>query len=141
MFAGAGIGGTATRRLILYLQPFRQGDQTVSRPFEGTVEAIKAQATLIRTYDGQRVVIPNSDIYTRAVTVRTAYPKRRSEYDVGIGYGDDVERACRVIVEALHTVDGIEQDPAPEAIPWALDASSVNIRVRWWSDPQIADVV
>ncbi len=127
--------------LILYRQPFRQGDQIVSGPFEGTVEAIEARATLIRTYDGQRVVIPNSDIYTRATIVRTAYPKRRSEYDVGIGYGDDVERACRVIVEALHSRDGIEKDPAPEAVPWELDASTVNIRVRWWSDPHIAAVV
>lgn len=127
--------------LILYRQPFRRGDQIVSGPFEGTVEAIEPRATLIRTYDGQRVVIPNADIYTRAVTVRTAFPKRRSEYDVGIGYGDDVERACEIIVGAIRSLDGIEVDPAPEAIPWALDASTVNIRVRWWSDPHIVNVV
>lgn len=127
--------------LILYRQPFRRGDQIVSGPFEGTVERVEPRATLIRTYDGERVVIPNSDIYTRAVTVRTAFPKRRSEYDVGIGYGDDIERACAVIVEALRRLDGVEQDPAAEAIPWALDGSSVNIRVRWWSDPDMSNVV
>src|ERR671920_1051054 len=54
--------------LILYRQPFRRGDQIRSGEFEGTVERIEARATLIRTYDGQMVVIPNSDIYTRAVT-------------------------------------------------------------------------
>jgi small conductance mechanosensitive channel len=127
--------------LILYRQPFRRGDQIVSGPFEGTVESIEPRATLIRTYDGQRVVIPNADIYTRAVTVRTAFHKRRSEYDVGIGYGDDVERACEVILKALREIETLHQNPAPEAVPWALDASSVNIRVRWWSDPDIADVV
>jgi hypothetical protein len=46
-----------------------------------------------------------------------------------------------VIVEALRTVDGIEQEPPPEAIPCALEASTVNIRVRWWSDPHIVEVV
>lgn len=127
--------------LILYRRPFRQGDQIKSGEFEGTVEHIEARATLLKTYDGQRVVIPNSDIYTRTVTVRTAYPKRRSEYDVGIGYGDDVERACGVILEALRSVDGVEADPAPEAIPWALDSSSVNVKVRWWSDSRRASVV
>lgn len=127
--------------LILYRQPFRRGDQIKSGEFEGTVEAIEARATLIRTYDGQRVVIPNADIYTRAVSVRTAYPTRRSEYDVGIGYGDDVERACAVIVEAVKQVDGVAQDPAPDALPWALDSSTVNIRVRWWTDSQRASVV
>jgi small-conductance mechanosensitive channel len=127
--------------LILYRQPFRPGDQIVSGSFEGTVEAIEARATLLRTYDGQRIVIPNSDIYTRAVTVRTAFAKRRSEYDLGIGYGDDVERACRVILDAMGGIRGVERAPAPEAIPWALDDSSVRIRVRWWTDPRQHEVV
>ena len=127
--------------LILYRQPFRPGDQIVSGGFEGTVERIEARATMIRTYDGQLVVIPNSDIYTRAVTVRTAYPKRRSEYDVGIGYGDDLETACEVIRKALQNLECVEEEPEPEAFPWDLAGSTVNIKVRWWSDPRRLSVV
>lgn len=127
--------------LILYRQPFRRGDQIRSGEFEGTVEAIEARATLLRTYDGQRVVIPNSDIYTRAVTVRTAHSERRSEFLVGIGYGDDVDRACAVIVAAIKGLEGVAGNPAPDAIPWELAGSTVNIRVRWWSKSRRADVV
>lgn len=127
--------------LILWRQPFRPGDQIVSGGHEGTVDHIEARATLIRTYDGQRVVIPNSDIYTRTVVVRTAFPTRRSEYDVGIGYGDDLAKASRVILEALRGVEGVERNPAPEAIPWTLGESSVAIRVRWWSDSRHRSVV
>jgi small conductance mechanosensitive channel len=127
--------------LILYRRPFRTGDQIKSGDFEGSVEHIEARATLIRTYDGQLVVIPNSDVYTRAVTVRTAFPQRRSEYDIGVSYDDDVETACRVIVDALQETSGVAQDPAPEAIPWALDTSSVNIKIRWWSNSDRASVV
>jgi len=75
------------------------------------------------------------------VTVRTAYPNSRLEYDVGIGYGDDVERACQVIRQSLGRVPGVEGDPAPEAIPWELAGSSVDIRVRWWCKSPRADVV
>ena len=103
--------------LILYRQPFRPNDQIKSGEFEGTVERIDARATLIRTYDGQRVVIPNADIYTRAVTVRTAFPKRRSEYEVGIGYGDDIDRACEVILEGVGRTQGVEKDPPAEGLP------------------------
>jgi small-conductance mechanosensitive channel len=127
--------------LILYRQPFRVGDQIVSGGFEGTVESIEARATMIRTYDGQLVVIPNSDIYTGAVTVRTAAPIRRSEYDVGIGYGDEVGLACAVIERALAGVEGVKRDPAPQAIPWTLDPSSVGIKVCWWSGSSQAEVV
>lgn len=50
--------------------------------FEGTVEEIQARATWIRTYDGRRIVIPNSALYTGIVTVNTAFDVRRLEYDV-----------------------------------------------------------
>jgi small-conductance mechanosensitive channel len=127
--------------LILYRQPFKTGDQIVSGGFEGTVQRIEARATLIRTYDGQLVVIPNSDIYTRAVTVRTAFPRRRTECEVGIGFGDDIAAACDLIVETLLDVEGVESHPTPEAFAWTLAGSSVNIKVRWWSDPTQISVV
>ena len=127
--------------LILIRQPFRQGDQIIVKQHEGTVERIEPRATLIKTYDGRRVVIPNSDIYTEAVVVNTAFPRRRSEYDVGIGYGDDVDRACEVMLAALSEVEGVEREPAPEAIPWELAGSTVNIRLRWWTAPPQIDVV
>lgn len=127
--------------LILLRQPFRQGDQIIVDKHEGTVERIEARATLIRTYDGKRVIIPNNSVYTESVTVNTAFAQRRSEYDVGIGYGDDVGRACKVIRQALSGLPGIATDPAPEAIPWELAGSAVNIRVRWWTEPQQADMV
>ena len=126
--------------LLLYRRPFRQGDQIVSGEFEGTVEHIEARATLIRTYDGQRVVIPNADIYTRAVTVRTAFPKRGAASTTSASATATTPSApARVIVEALGGVEGVERDPAPEAFPWALDASSVLVKVRWWSDTRAAE--
>jgi small-conductance mechanosensitive channel len=125
--------------LLLYRQPFQIGDQIKSGDFEGTVERIEARATLIETYDGQRVVIPNSDIYTRAVTVRTAFPKRRAEYDVGVGYGDDLDKACSLIREAVRGIEGVESEPAPEAFPWVLDASEVLSVLRGQSITAVED--
>ena len=82
--------------LLLLRRPFRRGDQIVVKDYEGTVEHIESRATHIKTYDGRRVIIPNSDIYTSPVTVNTAFPIRRDQFDVGIGYGDDVDLATRV---------------------------------------------
>lgn len=112
--------------LLLIRQPFRQGDQIVVGKQEGTVERIEARATVIRTYDGKRVIIPNRSVYTESVTVHTAFHQRRSEYDVGIGYGEDVRKACGVIRHALRDIPGLAADPAPEAIPWELAGSTVN---------------
>jgi small-conductance mechanosensitive channel len=127
--------------LILLHQPFRQGDQIVVGEHEGTVEHIEARATLIKTYDGRRVIIPNSAVYTDSVTVNTAFPLRRSQYDVGIGYGDDIDRACEIILDAIRNLEGVADDPPPEAFAWEIAGSSVNIRVRWWTHSKRSDVV
>lgn len=127
--------------LILIRQPFQVNDQIVVNGYEGTVARIETRATIIRTYDGQRIVVPNSDIYTNAVTVRTAHDQRRSQYDVGIGYGDGIEHARQVLVDAVSTVPEVQQDPKPEALTWDLAASWVTIRVRWWTDSRRSDVV
>lgn len=127
--------------LILLRQPFDIDDQIEVKGFEGTVERIETRATIIRTYDGQRIVIPNSDIYTNAVIVKTAHENRRSQYDVGIGYGDDIGQACEVIRQAVGKLAEVCADPSPEALPWDLAASWVTIRVRWWTHSRRSDVV
>ncbi|MHC5672749.1 mechanosensitive ion channel family protein [Nostoc sp.] len=121
--------------LILLTEPFQINDQIVFKGFEGTVENIETRATTIRTYDGRRIVIPNSELFTNSVTVNTAFESRRLQYDVGIGYGDDIDRAKKLMLEALHSVPEILKDPAPDVLLMELAESTVNIRVRWWINP------
>ncbi len=127
--------------LILLREPFRVGDEITSGEYTGTVEAIETRATFIRTYDGRRVIIPNSNIYTDPVTVITAYHIVRSQYDVGIGYSDDITEAKRIALETVRGVEGVLDDPAPDVLTWDLAESSVNLRVRWWSKPVRGEVV
>ena len=121
--------------LILLTEPFQLDDQIVFKDFEGTVENIQTRATTIKTYDGRRIVIPNSELFSNSVTVNTAFEHRRLEYDVGIGYGDDIESAKRLMLQAIHSVDGVLKDPAPDVLVMELAESSVNIRARWWIKP------
>jgi small-conductance mechanosensitive channel len=121
--------------LILLTEPFQIDDQIVFKDFEGTVENIETRATTIRTYDGRRIVIPNSELFTNSVTVNTAFDNRRLEYDVGIGYGDDIDLAKQLMLEAMHSVDEVLKDPAPDVLVMELAESTVNIRVRWWVHP------
>ncbi|MEO7660554.1 MAG: mechanosensitive ion channel family protein, partial [Pyrinomonadaceae bacterium] len=87
------------------------------------------------------IVIPNNEIYTNALLVKTAHKQRRSEYDVGVGYGDGIEEACEVIRNAVAGTTDVSRDPPVEALPWDLSASWVTIRARWWTDSRQADVV
>lgn len=128
--------------LILLTEPFQIDDQIVFKNFEGTVEQIQTRATTIRTYDGRRIVVPNSELFTNSVIVNTAFDHRRLEYDIGIGYGDDIDTARRLILEAMNEIDGVLASPAADALVVDLAGSAVNIRARWWVEPpRRADVL
>jgi small conductance mechanosensitive channel len=80
-------------------------------------------------------VIPNSELFTNSVTVNSAFENRRVEYDVGIGYGDNLEKVKRLIDEALKSLETVLRDPAPDVLVIELAESSVKLRVRWWIRP------
>lgn len=127
--------------LILWREPFRIGDQIRSGEWEGTVEAINTRSTRIRTYDGERAVLPNADVYTRAILVRTAYPQRRVRFTVGIGYSDSIEDARSAIHDVLKRTEGVHQQPEPWVYVSELAPSSVNLIVYFWTNSQQADVL
>lgn len=147
LIAGLGIGSVAlgfafkdvlqnlfAGFLILLYRPFHIGDQIKIKDFEGTVEDISVRATNIKTYDGERVVIPNSELYMNSVVVRTAFPKRRVKVVVGIGYGDSIDEARQAIMTMLSRTEGVLQDPAPDVNVVELADNSVNLRVLFWTD-------
>lgn len=126
---------------LLWRQPFKVGDEIRAAGFEGTVEEITARSTRIRTFDGERAVIPNADVYTQSVLVRTAFGKRRSKFIVGIGYGDSIEEARSTIHRTLEEIEGVLSDPAPWVYVSELAPSSVNLAVYYWTDDMQREVL
>lgn len=127
--------------LLLWRRPFKVGDQIRVKDFEGTVEEINMRSTRLKTYDGERAILPNGDVYTSSVLVRTAYDKRRTKFIVGIGYSDSIEDARQVIHGVLAGVDGVLTEPAPWVYVTELAGSSVNLTVFYWTESTQANVL
>ncbi len=127
--------------LLLLTEPFKINDQIIVGEFEGAVEDIETRATVIKTYDGRRVVIPNADLFTQSVMVNTAFDKRRSSYGVGIGYDEDIGEVARLMLEVVQKVDGVCEEPAPDVLVSELGGSSVVLTARWWTNSARSDVV
>ncbi|WP_043838622.1 mechanosensitive ion channel family protein [Muricoccus aerilatus] len=121
--------------LILLTRPFRIGDQIKQGGQEGTVEDIWVRATVLRTYDNRRILIPNASLFTDKIEVITAYEKRRLQFSLTIGNGDSIAEAREVIVRALRGTKGVLADPPPEALVVGLGDSGVDMAARFWIDP------
>jgi len=127
--------------LILTRQPFRIGDEIEVNGMKGRVDRIETRATVITTYDGIDIVVPNNTIYTNAVKVITAHDYIRSQYDLGLGYDQPYDEAVKIIRETLQGIEGIAQDQPIDILNWDQADSWLTIRMRWWTDSKRGNVV
>ncbi|MFB6191179.1 MAG: mechanosensitive ion channel family protein [Candidatus Nanohaloarchaea archaeon] len=127
--------------LILINRPFKIGDQIKVAGEEGTLRDIKLRASEIKTYDGRKVIVPNSDLYNKVVINNTAYDERRFEVIVGIGYDEDIREARELAFEALDEAEGVEETPESQVLVNELGDSSVNLKLRGWTKPSKANMV
>ena len=75
-------------------------------------------------------MLPNGELFTNSVTVNTAFAQRRMEYDVGIEYGADIDRARGIILDILQRTEGVDPDPKADVIVVRLAESDVRLRAR-----------
>ena len=122
--------------LLLWAEPFRVGDEIKVDNHEGTVEEIQARATIIETYDGRRVVIPNADLFTHSVTVNTARDVRRWEYGLAVRDTGDLAELKSLVMKTVSNVQGVLSNPRPEVLVMDLgdpESNIVRVRVLWWT--------
>lgn len=126
--------------LLLAQEPFQINDQIIVGDYEGTVEAINVRTTQIRTYQGERILLPNSTVFTSAVQVRTAFNYRRTDLGVGVDYNTDLPRAKNILLRTVYNLEEILESPEPEVDLVAFGGSSIDLVVRYWTSPTQAKV-
>ncbi|MCT7964611.1 mechanosensitive ion channel family protein [Laspinema sp. D1] len=122
--------------LLLLQEPFRLGDQIVVEGYEGTVEEIAIRSTQIRTYQGERVVIPNAVVFTNVVQVKTAFSHRRTDLEIGVDYNTPLPEAVDTMLKAVSQVPGVLSKPEPEVDIVGFGESSIDMMVRYWTEPE-----
>jgi small-conductance mechanosensitive channel len=121
--------------LILWRRPFRIGDQIRSGTYEGTVTEINFRSTILRTYDGIRVSIPNGKVFTEPMENFTANETRRSLVVLGIDQDASVPEARRVILGAIAEIEGVLPDPPPVVLFTEVGDFANILHILYWTAP------
>ena len=127
--------------LLLLQQPFDIGDAIEVAGYSGTVEDVDLRATQLRTFDGKVVLIPNTDVYTSAITNFSKAERRRLELTVGVAYGSDLDLTRAATLEAVTHVKGILAEPAPQVVFNNFGGSSIDFTLYYWVNTSEADIL
>ena len=126
------LGNFAAGMMILLFRPYDVGDVVEAGGVVGKVSDMSLVNTTILTFDNQTLVMPNSKIWGDVIKNVTAQEKRRVDMTFGIGYGDDIPKAEKVLTEIVTGHDKVLEDPAPVVRLHTLNESSVDFVVRPW---------
>jgi small-conductance mechanosensitive channel len=118
---------------ILFERPIKIGDNVSIGSVTATVQKIQIMSTIVRTYDGIYVRIPNSKIFTSDITNLVIHPARRFDYTIGIRYQDDAGKAIAIIKSMIEKEPYALKSPGPSVYVDKLDDSSVNIVIKIWA--------
>jgi small-conductance mechanosensitive channel len=133
-FASQSIVGNLISGIFLMIErPIKVGNLVNIDGNSGSVEDISLISTIIRTYDGLYVRIPNQSVFTTNITNYVANVARRFEYVVGIRYTDDADQAKAIIKDIIREHPFALKNPAPMVFVDTLGDNAVNIIVRIWA--------
>lgn len=118
--------------LLIAFRPCRVGDWVDAGGCSGTVESISLFSTILLTGDYKRIVIPNSQVMSDAITNYSVMPRRRIDLIVGISYDADMRIAKDILKKLVDADERILKDPAPTIAVSELGDSSVNLICRPW---------
>lgn len=121
--------------MILLFKPFKAGDFISAQGHAGIVNEIQIFNTILKTPDNKTIIIPNGGLSTGSMTNFSTEEKRRVDFTFGIAYGDDVDKAKKVLMDLINADERIINDPAEPFIAVSeLADSSVNLVVRVWAE-------
>jgi len=122
----------ASGMLILIYRPFDVGDIIEIDGSIGTVHSMTLLTTAIKSFDNQHLIIPNNNVWGSTIINVTGSKTRRVDLVFGIGYGDDMAKAEKIMHEVLAEHKLVLKNPAPIIKVNKLADSSVNFICRPW---------
>lgn len=120
--------------LILLRQPFKIGDSVELSSFQGTVAEITLRDTVLKTWDGEVVILPNASVYANPIKNFSGLTDRRQTVRVGVGYEDNLENARQKILESVQSVEGVLEQPQAGVLASEFGPLEIVLSVTFWVD-------
>jgi small conductance mechanosensitive channel len=118
--------------LLLIQQPFAIGDVIKILDYVGTVQEITLRTTDILSQDGRMVIVPNSEVFVNPLMNYSRTPRRRIEISAGVSYDSDLNLVTKVALQALHDLDEVLPEPAPEVTFREFSGSTIDFVAYYW---------
>lgn len=117
---------------ISFRKPIRVGDIVEIGSYMGKIKEVNLRDTVIETFRGQTVIIPNKNVFQNPIENYSQVKKRRFDLSVGVSYGDDLDLVEKITIEAVKDIKGLSKIDDIKVFFTEFGDSSINLSVRMW---------
>lgn len=115
-------------------QPFRPNDSIEIDGDEGVVIRLTSRATILLSYDGNHIRIPNATVFKSRIVNYSTNSERRFKFDLGVAPGTDLTHALGLARSTLDALPFVLQTPAPNVWVESVGDSTILLRLTAWID-------
>ena len=144
LLAGAGVAGlaiglafqeplinTISGIVLAVRKNIRLSEHIDSNGYNGKVKGVNLRETIIETFEGQIVIIPNKSVIQNPLINYTRYEKRRVDLECGISYGENLENVAEIAKDEIRKIAYVQNDSI-DLMYTGFGDSSINFTLRYW---------
>jgi len=120
--------------LLSLRQPFAPDDAVKIDGWEGVVVGMNSRATVLMTWDGNHLRLPNAMVFKAVTTNYTRNGKRRFDFVLPLAPGSDAQDAMQAGLEAVRGTPGVMAEPAPFVQLKEVTRDELQIAFFAWVD-------
>ncbi len=118
--------------ILAFRKPFKIGDIVDLEDYMGKVSRTNLRATVILTFQGQEVYIPNKEVLSNPIVNYSALGERRIDLTVGVSYGDELEKVKELVLDTIKNLEGVIRQDDMIFTYSEFGDSSINFDIKFW---------
>ncbi|WP_462267177.1 mechanosensitive ion channel family protein [Mucilaginibacter sp.] len=115
-------------------RPIHVGDIVKLKDYMGKVQEINLRDTILQTFQGQMVIIPNRDVYQNPIENFSILGKRRFDLSIGVSYGEDLDKVEKITLQTLKGMQHLSKEDEITLFYQEFGGSTINFTLRLWAD-------
>jgi small-conductance mechanosensitive channel len=125
--------------LLSLRQPFAPNDAVLIDGIDGRITTLDSRATIITTWDGNEVRIPNAIVYKAKIMNYSRTPERRFEFEIRVRLATELDCALAIAMRAAKQMEGVLEEPQPVALIDRIEDYTAVLKVLAWVDQTRSD--
>ncbi len=122
-------------------QPFRPNDVVEIQGDIGRVIRLTSRATIILSFDGNHIRIPNSTVFKSRIVNYSTNHERRFSFEIGVSSDADLADVRRMTEETVSDLPFVLTEPAPMSWIERIGDGAIFLTVTGWIDQEATSLV